>query len=41
MRLNAVLSMAICAAYQKGLGNPADHRFVQRILYRINRLNLF
>ncbi|MDF5713435.1 MAG: iron-containing redox enzyme family protein [Rhizonema sp. NSF051] len=37
----AVLSMAICAAYQKGLGNPAAHRFVQRILYRINRLNLF
>lgn len=36
-----VLSKSICAAYQKGLGNPEAHRFVQRILYRINRLNLF
>ncbi|WP_193199546.1 iron-containing redox enzyme family protein [Nostoc sp. MG11] len=36
-----VLSMAICAAYQNGCGDEPAHRFLQRILYRINRLKLF
>ncbi len=32
---------AINAAYQAGSGDDEAHRFVQRILYRINRLYLF
>jgi len=35
------LKSAICAAYQNGSGDSQAHRFLQRILYRINRLNLF
>jgi hypothetical protein len=35
------LTIAIPAAYQKGAGDEAAHRFLQRILYRINRLKLF
>ncbi|MBW4628685.1 MAG: iron-containing redox enzyme family protein [Brasilonema octagenarum HA4186-MV1] len=35
------LDVAISAAYQNGAGDDAAHRFLQRILYRINRLNLF
>lgn len=35
------LSEAIRVAYQNGAGDEAAHRFLQRILYRINRLNLF
>lgn len=36
-----VLSMGIRAAYQNGYGDEQAHRFLQRILYRINRLKLF
>ncbi|MBP5975663.1 iron-containing redox enzyme family protein [Brasilonema sp. CT11] len=35
------LGVAISAAYQNGAGDDAAHRFLQRVLYRINRLNLF
>ncbi len=35
------LFVAIRAAYQNGSGDSQAHRFLQRILYRINRLNLF
>ncbi len=35
------LLVAIRAAYQNGSGDSQAHRFLQRILYRINRLNLF
>ena len=35
------LFSAIRAAYQNGYGNKEAHRFLQRILYRINRLKLF
>ncbi|WP_341529086.1 iron-containing redox enzyme family protein [Nostoc sp. UHCC 0302] len=35
------LFSAIRAAYQNGYGNEQAHRFLQRILYRINRLKLF
>src|SRR5690242_15645916 len=35
------LCVAIRDAYQNGVGDDASHRFLQRILYRINRLNLF
>ncbi|BAZ51273.1 hypothetical protein NIES4103_39220 [Nostoc sp. NIES-4103] len=35
------LSMAIRNAYQNGSNDHQSHRFVQRILYRINRLKLF
>ncbi|KOP22780.1 hypothetical protein AMR41_30400 [Hapalosiphon sp. MRB220] len=35
------LFVAIHAAYQNDSGDDAAHRFLQRILYRINRLNLF
>lgn len=35
------LSLALKEAYQQPQGSEAAHRFVQRILYRINRLNLF
>jgi len=36
-----VLSKAIRAAYQNGYGDEQAHRFLQRVLYRINRLKLF
>ncbi|MBW4613511.1 MAG: iron-containing redox enzyme family protein [Desmonostoc vinosum HA7617-LM4] len=35
------ISTAVIAAYQDGDGDDQAHRFLQRILYRINRLNLF
>lgn len=35
------LAVAISAAYQNGAGDDSAHRFLQRILYRINRLNMF
>jgi hypothetical protein len=35
------LSAALSAAYESGKESAVDHRFIQRILYRINRLNLF
>lgn len=35
------LSVAIEAAYTREPGDDAAHRFLQRILYRINRLKLF
>lgn len=35
------LEAAIGEAYHQGDGEQAAHRFLQRILYRINRLNLF
>jgi hypothetical protein len=38
-RLDAVVDEAMCAAY--GAGDHEAHRFLQRILYRINRLMLF
>ncbi|GAA6619848.1 iron-containing redox enzyme family protein [Scytonema sp. NUACC26] len=37
----STLSVAIRAAYQNGAGDDAAHLFLQRVLYRINRLNLF
>ncbi|MFH7026923.1 MAG: iron-containing redox enzyme family protein [Heteroscytonema crispum UTEX LB 1556] len=37
----STLSEAINAAYQNGCDDHAAHRFLQRILYRINRLKLF
>jgi hypothetical protein len=35
------LSLALKEAYQQPQGSEAAHLFVQRVLYRINRLNLF
>ncbi|PZV09141.1 MAG: hypothetical protein DCF22_19040 [Leptolyngbya sp.] len=35
------LSSALTAAYGGGEKSDLDHRFIQRVLYRINRLNLF
>ncbi|MEX0271054.1 iron-containing redox enzyme family protein [Leptolyngbyaceae cyanobacterium UHCC 1019] len=35
------LSAALIAAYNSGEQSDIDHRFIQRVLYRINRLNLF
>ncbi|MBD2460507.1 iron-containing redox enzyme family protein [Oscillatoria sp. FACHB-1407] len=35
------LGLALKEAYQQPQGSEAAHRFVQRVLYRINRLNLF
>lgn len=35
------LATALTAAYKAGAGDAAAHRFLQRVLYRINRLNLF
>ncbi|MBF2008990.1 MAG: iron-containing redox enzyme family protein [Chlorogloeopsis fritschii C42_A2020_084] len=37
----SALSLGIRAAYHNGSGDDAAHLFLQRILYRINRLNLF
>ncbi len=39
--LESTLRSAVEAAYENGSGDDAAHRFLQRILYRINRLNLF
>jgi hypothetical protein len=41
--LEAAIAFAIPLAYgdASALGDEAAHRFLQRILYRINRLNLF
>lgn len=35
------LAQALLAAYRDGSGDEPAHRFLQRVLYRINRLNLF
>ncbi|MDX2215351.1 MAG: iron-containing redox enzyme family protein [Oculatellaceae cyanobacterium bins.114] len=35
------LNLALKEAYQSSEGSDAAHRFIQRVLYRINRLNLF
>jgi Iron-containing redox enzyme len=35
------LASALEEAYQTSQGDDAAHRFIQRVLYRINRLNLF
>lgn len=35
------LAKALSAAYEDAVGNAEAHLFLQRILYRINRLNLF
>lgn len=40
-QFEAVLSVALRQAYRQPPGSAAAHRFIQRILYRINRLNLF
>jgi hypothetical protein len=40
-KFERTLSLAISAAYNNGAGNDTAHLFLQRILYRINRLNLF
>ncbi|MEG4963167.1 MULTISPECIES: iron-containing redox enzyme family protein [unclassified Microcoleus] len=37
----SAIAYAIQAAYQQEPGDEAAHRFLQRVLYRINRLNLF
>jgi hypothetical protein len=37
----AALSQALTMAYQNSTPAPAAHQFLQRILYRINRLKLF
>ncbi|MFQ4141552.1 iron-containing redox enzyme family protein [Chlorogloeopsis sp. ULAP02] len=37
----SALSIGIRAAYHNGSGDDKAHLFLQRILYRINRLNLF
>lgn len=36
-----ILWLAISAAYENGCGDWESHRFLQRILYQINRLKLF
>jgi hypothetical protein len=37
----AVLATAVAEAYKQPIGSDAAHRFLQRILYRINRLKFF
>ncbi|PSB50580.1 hypothetical protein C7B67_13945 [filamentous cyanobacterium Phorm 6] len=37
----SAIAYALQAAYQQEPGDEAAHRFLQRVLYRINRLNLF
>jgi Iron-containing redox enzyme len=37
----SAIAHAIQAAYKQHPGDDAAHRFLQRVLYRINRLNLF
>jgi hypothetical protein len=39
--LESAIAVALPAAYTKAAGDEAAHRFLQRILYRINRLKLF
>ncbi|MEM7557164.1 MAG: iron-containing redox enzyme family protein [Cyanobacteria bacterium P01_A01_bin.84] len=39
--IEETINYAIAAAYQTGSGDDAAHLFLQRILYRINRLKLF
>lgn len=39
--LESAIAIAVRSAYQQSSGDEAAHRFLQRILYRINRLNLF
>jgi hypothetical protein len=39
--LEKAIATALGAAYEKEPGDDAAHRFLQRILYRINRLKLF
>ncbi len=39
--LSGVLNAALAAAYGTASGAPEAHRFLQRVLYRINRLKLF
>jgi hypothetical protein len=40
-RLDAAVERAVAAAYGDGPGDASSHRFLQRALYRINRLQLF
>jgi hypothetical protein len=40
-RFDAAIDVALAAAYGNLLGDPGAHRLVQRLLYRINRLQLF
>ena len=37
----SAIAVALRSAYQQPEGDEAAHRFLQRVLYRINRLNLF
>src|SRR4028118_1781978 len=37
----SAIAVALRSAYQEPKGSEAAHRFLQRVLYRINRLNLF
>ncbi|MEG5136097.1 MULTISPECIES: iron-containing redox enzyme family protein [unclassified Microcoleus] len=37
----SAIAFALQAAYQQEPGDEAAHRFLQRVLYRINRLNFF
>ena len=37
----SAIAVALRSAYQEPNGDEAAHRFLQRVLYRINRLNLF
>lgn len=39
--LEGAIATAIPAAYGSEIGDEKAHRFLQRVLYRINRLNLF
>ena len=37
----SAIAFALRSAYEEDSDNEAAHRFLQRVLYRINRLNLF
>ncbi len=37
----SAIAVALRSAYRESSGDDAAHRFLQRVLYRINRLNLF
>jgi Iron-containing redox enzyme len=39
--LESAIAVALRSAYQESSNDDAAHRFLQRVLYRINRLNLF
>jgi len=39
--LESAIAVALRSAYEEPKGDEAAHRFLQRVLYRINRLNLF